>query len=60
VLTSCCKTNFSVILNGVKDLEPVEKIRFFAPLRMTRSRGLGFCNSFEAFRAPPAVIIFIL
>jgi hypothetical protein len=44
--TSCCKTNFSVIRNEVKDLELVEKTRCFAPLRMTRSRGLEFCYSF--------------
>jgi hypothetical protein len=37
---------FFVILNEVKDLELVERTRFFAPLRMTRSQGLGFCNSF--------------
>ena len=43
---SCCKTHFSVILNEVKDLEIIEKTRFFASLRMTRSRCLGFCNSF--------------
>jgi hypothetical protein len=35
---SCCKTYFSVIPNEVEDLELVEKTRFFAPLRMTRSR----------------------
>jgi hypothetical protein len=45
--TSCCKTYFSVILNEVKDIELVEKTRFFAPLRMKRNWGLGFYNSFK-------------
>jgi hypothetical protein len=30
------KTSFSVILNEVKNLEVVEKTRFFAPPRMTK------------------------
>jgi hypothetical protein len=42
----CHPERIFVILNEVKDLELVEKTRFFAPLRMTRSQGLGFCNSF--------------
>jgi hypothetical protein len=32
---SYCKTYFFVILNEVKDLEPVENTRFFALPRMT-------------------------
>jgi hypothetical protein len=43
---SYCITYFSVILNEVKDLELLEITRFFAALRMTTYRDLGFCNSF--------------
>ncbi len=40
------KKVFSVILNEVKDLDLVEKTRFFATLRMTKMRFLEFFNSF--------------
>jgi hypothetical protein len=45
---------FFVILNEVKDLELIERTRFFAPLRMTRSLGMGFCNSFQKKTYPSA------
>jgi hypothetical protein len=37
---------FFVILNEVKDLDPVDKNRFFATLRMTKMGFLEFFNSF--------------
>jgi hypothetical protein len=39
---------FLVILNEVKDLEPLDNPRFFASLRMTVLVELRFCNDFKA------------
>jgi len=41
---NCCETYFSVILSEAKDLELIEKTRFFATLRMTKFPNQEFCN----------------